>query len=187
MNWRGRRVVAALVVALLGGSGAAAAQSRIMVDVRGHAARPTGALSERWGVGVGFAAGASVDLVPNYGVYGTYSNTVFDLDPEDEAHAVDSGFSAGLIRHFAIGGIAEPWLATGVLVHELDVRGLRAQGGENEPGFEIRGGIRSPLLPTRRLRANLEVGYRQHRARILSTEQETVSYFTAGVGLSLLF
>jgi opacity protein-like surface antigen len=169
----------------------AAAQSPVpfSVEARAEAAFPRGALDERWGMGAGFGVNATVQLVPNYGLYGGYSRVVFDLDPLDDLQAVDSGFAIGLTRAFPVAGPAiVPWIGSGLLIHDLQLRDRvddRTASGDSQLGFEIGGGVAVAL--SRNIRLTPGIGYRQYGARILGEERETVQYFSAGVGLNVGF
>lgn len=188
-----RRFLLALVVVGLagGGAGSAAAQSwgPLSVEARLDAAFPRGALAERWGTGIGFGVTAAARLLPSASLYAGYGYTRFDLDFLDEVHAVDSGFSGGLrlARAVPLGEVAvEPWAAAGLLLHEVEIRGSStAEGGDSRPGFEAAGGV-AVMLPYG-LRFTTRLGYRQYDGRILSTERERVSYFSAGTGIGVSF
>jgi len=172
----------------MGTAGEAAAQSPIplSVEVRADAAFPRGALEERWGTGIGFGVNATVQLVPNYGLYGGYSRTVFDTDVADVQSAVISGFSVGLTRSFPVAGPAlVPWVGTGLLIHDLTIEGRPGGGSDSELGFEVGGGVAVALTP--RVRLTPGIGYRQFGARVLGAERETVQNFSAGVGLNVAF
>jgi opacity protein-like surface antigen len=166
----------------------AAAQSPIPLsaEVRAEAAFPRGAMEDGWKTGVKFGVSATVQLVPNYGLYGGYSRTVFDHDADAGLRAVDSGLSLGLTRAFPVAGPAlVPWVGTGLLIHDLRIEGAPATSGESQLGFEIGGGVAVALTPNIRLTPG--IGYRQYDARILGVERETVQYFSAGVGLNVGF
>jgi hypothetical protein len=164
----------------------AAAQSPIplSVEARAEAAFPRGAMEDGWRTGVGFGVSATVQLVPNYGLYGGYSRTTFDHDADAGLRAVGSGFSIGLTRAFPVAGLAlVPWVGSGLLIHDLRIEGAPAADGDSQLGFEVGGGVAVALTPNIRLTPG--IGYRQYGARILGAERETVQYFSAGVGLNV--
>jgi opacity protein-like surface antigen len=184
----GRRSFALLLAAVGIGSltavSDAATQVPLSVEVRAEAAFPRGALDERWGVGVGFGVSATIQLVPNYGLYGGYSRTTFDHDADAGLRAVGSGSSIGLTRAFPVAGLAlVPWVGSGLLIHDLRIEGAPAADGDSQLGFEVGGGVAVALTPNIRLTPG--IGYRQYGARILGAERETVQYFSAGVGLNV--
>jgi hypothetical protein len=188
MNRIGSLLAGALIA--LSGAGPAAAQStgRVTLDASPYAAVPTGAVAERWGLAFGFGANAAFDLVPNYALYGGYSRVIFDIDPFDELRAVDSGYSAGLTRRFPTASLGVlPWVATGLVLHDLEIRDGTATGGGSRPGFEVRSGLLSGPRFIPHLRGTVELGYRQYGARVLGPERETVSYFIGGIGFSANF
>ncbi|HEX8359649.1 MAG TPA: outer membrane beta-barrel protein [Longimicrobium sp.] len=182
-------VLAAL--ALLGSAGAASAQSSIplSVEVRGDAAFPVGDFSDA-GVenGLGFTASASLQLVPGFGAYGSYSRTEFSLDGSDD-DVLDQGWAAGLTA--SLGGTpgrATPFVGAGLLFHELEVN--EVEQGDAKMGFEVGAGIAIPL--GQRVRVTPAVGYRQYNVErstlggLINTDSN-VSYLTGGVGLNISF
>lgn len=179
-------ITAGLGLGLAATAERAAAQSPIplSVEVRADAAFPTGSLGERAGTGVGYGASATLQLVPNYGLYGGYSRTTFDLDGTDDARAVASGFSVGLTRGFAVDREFTPWVGVGLLLHGLEVEGA-AGGGDSRLGFEVGGGLAIGVLP--RVRLTPGIGYRQFGSEFLGAERETIQYLTAGIGLNVAF
>jgi hypothetical protein len=177
-----------VALGVLGAAEVAAAQSPIpfSVEARAAAAFPRGALDENWGTGVGFGVTATVQLLPNYGIYGGYSRTTFGADDNGLANAVDSGFAVGLTRAFVVAGPAlVPWVGTGLLIHDMEVAGVANAGGDSQLGFEFGGGVAAALTP--RVRLTPGIGYRQYGVRLLGAERETVSYFSIGIGLNVAF
>jgi hypothetical protein len=177
-----------MMLGVAGTVASTAAQSPIPVSMNAgiSATFPRGALGERWGMGLGFGARAAVQLVPRYTVYAGYSHTFFDLDPYDDLTAVDTGFSAGVARVFPLAGVAwEPWLATGLLLHDLKIEGTVDPQRDGQLGYEVGGGVGVPLR--RGFRATYGVGYRRYQARIQRTERETVSYISVEAGFDLSF
>jgi hypothetical protein len=166
--------IAALAVSAMAGPLQAQSPIPISVEVRGDAAVPTGSFGDRVDTGVGFGVSASVAVMPNVGVYGSYSRTEFGLTGA-EGNAVADGFAAGLTTAFGPRGAVTPWVGAGVLFHGLDVAGTR----EGDVGFEVGGGVAVPLGPNLRLTPG--VGYRQFGAGA----HGNVSYVSAGVGLNL--
>jgi len=85
-------VLAALSV--LGATGTASAQSAIplSVEIRGDVAIPTGDFADSFENGIGFTGSAALQLVPGFGVYGSYSRTNFSIDgAEDDVRADHHG------------------------------------------------------------------------------------------------
>jgi hypothetical protein len=167
------------------GAGGAEAQS-LSVEAGMGLAVPTGAVAERWGVGLEYGAGAALELTPRYAFYTGYSYTFFDLDFVDDLHAVDTGFSLGVRRSFPGSGRVAPWVRSGLLIHSLELQGERT-GDDGGLGFEVGGGIMLRHKQRRAVRANLAVAYRRYDARVLGPDRETVSYFSAGVTLGGVF
>jgi hypothetical protein len=183
-----RTIVAAVVGLLLGLAGAsmAAAQSPIplAVEARLGAAVPTGALADHAETGVGVGVTATLQLVPNYGLYAGWSRTSFNL-AEPGARAIDSGFSIGLTAAYpGIFGVT-PWLGSGVLIHDLDVEGVAVPAGDSSVGFEVGGGIVVPVAPRVRLTPGL--GFRWYNAPFVGDANARISYLSAGVGLNFSF
>jgi hypothetical protein len=181
-------VLAALSV--LGVAGSASAQSAIplSVEIRGDAAIPTGKFADRYENGIGFTGSAALQLVPGFGVYGSYSRTNFSVDgPDDDV--LDQGYSAGLTA--SLGGRpgrATPYVGAGLLFHELEVNGNEV--GDAKMGFEVGAGLAIPL--GQRVRITPAVGYRQYNIEGLSlgglvNTDMNVSYLNAGVGLNIAF
>jgi opacity protein-like surface antigen len=166
----------------------AAAQSPIplSLEARAAAAFPTGGT---WGdladTGVGFGVSASVQLVPNIGVYGGYSRTTFDIALPGDVRAVDSGFAVGL--NAGLGGAAiSPWVGAGLLFHSLELENVPTPGGaDSQLGFEAGTGLAIALTP--RVRFTPAVAYRRYQARLLTTEREPISYISVGAGLNFAF
>jgi hypothetical protein len=179
------------VCAVLGGASILEAQSPIpfAVEVRADAAFPTGGgFADIADTGVGFGVSASVQLVPNIGVYGSYSRFTFDLsgtDVPEGVRAVDSGFSVGLTTSLPalVPGLV-PWVGAGLLIRDLGMEGMQTPAGDTGLGFEVGGGIAVPLAP--RIRVTPGVGFRRYTAPLLA-DTETISYVTAGVGLNFAF
>jgi hypothetical protein len=167
---------------------AAEAQSPIplSLEARAHAAVPTADLGTHAQTGIGFGVSATVQLFPNYGLYGGWSRTEFDLDQAD-ARAVDSGFSVGLTASYPglLGGGLAPWLGSGVLFHSLDVDGAAVPQGDAGIGFEVGGGVAVPLGP--RVRITPGLGYRWYNAPFVGAASARISYLSAGVGLNASF
>ncbi|HEY0037992.1 MAG TPA: outer membrane beta-barrel protein [Longimicrobium sp.] len=139
-------VLAALSV--LGTAGAASAQSPIplSVEVRGDAAFPVGDFADRnVENGLGFTASASLQLVPGFAAYGSYSRTEFSADDlvggGDDNDVLDQGWAAGLTA--SLGGAPgrpTPFLGAGLLFHELEINDV--EQGDAKMGFEVGAGIR---------------------------------------------
>ena len=110
-------------MSVLGVAGTASAQSRIPLsfEVRGDAAFPTGDFADaEIETGVGFTASAALQLVPGFGVYGSYGRTEFSVDGgDDDTDVLDQGFGAGLTASLGGGmaGRATPYVGAGLLFH----------------------------------------------------------------------
>lgn len=181
-------VLAALSV--LGVAGTASAQSAIplSVEIRGDAAIPAGDFADDIENGIGFTGSAALQLVPGFGLYGSYSRTNFSIDGAED-DVLDQGYSAGLTA--SLGGAAgrpTPYVAAGLLFHELEVE--ETEVGDAKMGFEVGAGIAIPL--GQRIRVTPAVGYRQYNIEglslggVLNTDMN-VSYLNAGVGLNIAF
>lgn len=190
-----KRIVFALAaMSVLGVAGTASAQSRIPLsfEVRGDAAIPTGDF-EDFGIenGLGFTASAALQLVPGFGVYGSYGRTEFSVDGgDDDTDVLDQGFGAGLTASLGGGlaGRATPYIGAGLLFHEFEVDDQEV--GDAQMGFEVGAGIAFPL--GRSVRITPAVGYRQYKVENtalagLVDDDFNVSYLTAGVGLNIAF
>jgi hypothetical protein len=183
--WAG--VAGILVVSAVPDSGAVA-QSPIplAVEVRAGTAIPTGSLADHTDTALGVGVSATVQLFPNYGLYGGWSRTSFNLEQEGaNARAVDSGFAIGLTAAYpGILGIT-PWLGSGVLIHDLDVEGVNVPDGDSSIGFEAGGGVVVPIAP--RVRLTPGIGFRWYNAPFIGDASARISYFSAGVGLNVGF
>ena len=179
------------VISVFGTEGVVSAQSSIplSVEVRGDAAFPVGDFADgNVENGLGFTASASLQLVPGFGAYGSYSRNEFSLDGS-ESDVLDQGWAAGLTA--SLGGApgrATPFVGAGLLFHELEVDGV--EQGDAKMGFEVGAGIAVPL--GRRIRVTPAVGYRQYNVEStalggLLASDSNVSYLTAGVGLNISF
>ncbi len=182
-------------LSVLGTAGAASAQSRIplSVEVRGDAAIPVGDFADgEVKNGLGFTASASLQLVPGFAAYGSYSRTEFSADElvgGGDNDVLDQGWAAGLTA--SLGGSrggATPFVGAGLLFHELDVNDV--EQGDAQMGFEVGAGIAVPL--GRSVRVTPAVGFRQYGLEgstvggLIPTDSN-VSYLTAGVGLNISF
>lgn len=182
----GRFVAVAAMAAAFGSAGAAAAQSPVPlgVEARVAAAFPRGALEDVVGTGVGFGVNAAVQLLPNYALYAGYSRTSFGIE-DDDHNLIDSGFSVGLSRGFPVSPAVMPWVGVGLLVHDLSLDSGETLDADSQLGFEFGGGVALAVAP--RVRVTPGIGYRQYSARLAGPERDTISYFTAGVGLNVAF
>ena len=181
----------ALAAALTAAASApAAAQSPIPFAIEGRLDRaiPTGDFDRDVEAGFSAGVGASVQVVPGIGVYGTYSWTGFGAGPtrivED---AVDEGFSVGATVALPAGSArVAPWVGAGLVLHDLEWFG----NGDvtSDPGFELGAGLAITVLP--RVRLTPALAYRSYHAEVLADDIRLgvdVNYFTAGVGLNLSF
>jgi hypothetical protein len=187
--------VAALAAAV-GTAGAAEAQGNLpiplAVEGRVDAAFPLGDFADRAEAGAGFGVGATVGVVPGFGVYGTYSQTRFGVAPgsQDTPDATDTGFSVGVTA--ALPGSSarmSPWIGGGLVFHELELNGSGA-GIDQDMGFEVGGGLAVGVAPGVRLTPG--VGYRRYQASVpalggLAASDLTVQYLTAGIGVNIAF
>lgn len=182
------RLTAAAVLCTALSAAPATAQSPLpfAVEARGGVAFPTGDLAAHARNGVGYGAGVVVQLLPNYGVYGAWSRAEFDLDARD-GRVVDSGFAVGLSGSYPglLGGGLAPWLASGLIFHDLDVEGAATPAGDTTLGFEVAGGLAVPLGP--RVRITPGIGYRLYNAPFLDDASARVSYLSADIGLNVSF
>lgn len=177
-------------LSVLGVAGTASAQSAIplSVEIRGDAAIPTGDFADGIENGIGFTGSAALQLVPGFGVYGSYSRTNFSIDGADD-DVLDQGYAAGLTASLGNGGgRATPYINAGLLFHELEVEDTEV--GDAKMGFEVGAGIAIPL--GQRIRVTPAVGYRQYNVEGLSlggivNSDMNVSYLNAGVGLNIAF
>jgi opacity protein-like surface antigen len=179
-------------ISVMGVAGTASAQSRIPLsfEVRGDAAIPTGDFKDGIENGLGFTASAALQLVPGFGVYGSYGRTEFSIDGADDSDVLDQGFGAGLTAALGGGlaGRATPYIGAGLLFHELEVNDQEV--GDAQMGFEVGAGIAFPL--GRSVRITPAVGYRQYKVENTTLggvldDDFNVSYLTAGVGLNIAF
>jgi hypothetical protein len=182
-------LVVAFAAGLTSTAQVAAAQLPVplSVEVRADAAFPRGGpFEELAGFAVGVGANAAIQLVPNYALYVGYSRTSFPLEGATNARAIDSGVAVGLTRAFPVPGtVYAPWIATGLLLHRLEVERVPTASGENRPGFEVGGGVAITVAPLIRLTPGLS--FRRYEAPLLQNARERISYFGAGVGLNVAF
>jgi hypothetical protein len=158
----------------------------LAVEARAHAAFPTVDLGTHARTGFGYGVSATVQLFPNYGLYGGWSRTEFDLEQQG-GRAIDSGFAIGLTAAYPmllVGGLT-PWLGSGLLIHRLEVTGASVPAGNASLGFEFGGGVAIPLTPTVRLTPGL--GYRWYNAPFIGRGSARISYLSAGAGLNVSF
>jgi opacity protein-like surface antigen len=188
-----RTLVLGVVVAMgTAGVQDARAQAGIPLAVEGRvdAAFPMGDFADRVDNGFGFGAGAAVQVVPGVAVYGAWSRTTFDIPSLGDRSAVDEGFSAGLTLAIPGGGMLQPWVGAGIVVHSLELS-FDVTDQSDDPGLELAAGVAIPLAP--HVRLTPAVGYRRWKAGytfleggdVVVTEDYAVEYFTAGVGLSI--
>lgn len=123
--------------AALAGAQQASAQSVIPLsfEARLDAGVPTGDAGEFYNTGVGFGLRASLDLAPNFAVYGGYSRFTFDADDEGltDAEAELEGFEVGGRVGLGTGGaVAAPYVLLGALFQD-EQTGLEAGLGADYP------------------------------------------------------
>lgn len=190
-----RTMFAAAVLAVAGTAGTAGAQALpipLAVEGRVDAAFPLGDFADRAETGAGFGVGATIGVVPGFGVYGTYSQTRFGVAPgsTDTPDATDTGFSVGVTA--ALPGSSarvSPWIGGGLVFHELELNGSDA-GIDQEMGFEVGGGFAVGVAPGVRLTPG--IGYRRYQASVpalggLAASEVAVQYLTAGIGVNIAF
>jgi opacity protein-like surface antigen len=184
-----KTVFASMAVAIALTAGQADAQMGIPLSVEGRLdyAVPVGDFDDAVDEGTSWGAGVSFAVSPGIAVYGTYSQTRFEIEDSD-IDVSDDGFSVGLTAGLPVmGGGISPWLGAGVLIHTLEVDGEN-EGIDQDVGFEVGGGLAIPLAPNIRLTPG--IGYRQYGVDVgtlLGEAEFDVQYFTAGVGLNLSF
>jgi len=199
--WRFREAAVAAVLfgAFAGAVLPAAAQMPIPISLEARLGLtfPKGAVAERWGTGLGYGVEAAARFVPHVALYAGYSRSFFDLDFLDDMRAHDSGFAVGLkgdlpLAHFSEARVA-PWLATGLLVHAMEIRGTNLPRDDRQLGLEVGAGLAVrasrepfgglPLVPG----SSWGLRYRRYESRILGSEREAVSYLTVTGALSVSF
>lgn len=188
-----KAVFASAVLALALAAGEANAQLPIPLSVEGRLdyAVPVRDFDDIVDEGMSWSAGASLGISPGMGIYGTYSQTEFEIEDLEDAEVEDSGFSVGLTTALpSLSGIS-PWIGAGLVIHQFDFddESEGDEGGiEEDLGFEVGGGLAVPLA--RNIRLTPGIGYRQYGVDVgtlLGTAEFDVSYFTAGVGLNISF
>ena len=187
-----KAVFASVAVALALAAGEAPAQFSIPLSGEGRMdyAVPVRDFDDIADEGISWGAGVSLGVTPGLGVYGTYSQTEFELAAAEDVEVQDAGFSVGLTTALpSVSGIS-PWLGAGLVIHqfELDDDSDGDDGVEEDLGFEVGGGLAVPLGANIRLTPG--IGYRQYGVDVgtlLGTAEFDVSYFTAGVGVNFSF
>jgi hypothetical protein len=184
---RVRMLAAAVVAGAAVAASPAAAQSPIpfAVEARGGLAFPAADLNPHAEMGVGYGATVTVQLLPNYGLYGGWSRTEFPLEQEG-ARATDSGFALGLTAAYPglLGGVT-PYFGSGILFHDLEVENLVVPEGDRGLGVELGGGVVLPL--GQRVRVTPGLGYRWYTAPFVDNASATISYLSVSVGLNYSF
>ena len=190
-----KAVFATVAVALSLVAGEAKAQFSIPLSVEGRLdyAVPVGDFDDLADEGLSWGAGLSLGITPGIGIYGTYSQTTFEVADFDDIDLEDTGFSAGLTASLpSVSGLA-PWVGAGVVMRELEFDGDDGDSGDDEDvdenlGFELGGGLAIPVGAN--IRLTPAVGYRQYGVDVgglVGTAEFDVSYFTAGVGVNFPF
>jgi opacity protein-like surface antigen len=187
-----KAVFATVAVALSLAAGEAQAQFGIPLSVEGRVdyAVPVRDFDDIADEGISWGAGVSLGITPGLGVYGTYSQTEFELAALDNVEIQDEGFSVGLTTALPrVSGIS-PWLGAGLVIHQFKFDGENDDndGIDEDLGFEVGGGLAVPLGANIRLTPG--IGYRQYGVNVgtlLGTSEFDVSYFTAGVGVNFSF
>jgi len=128
------------------------------VEVRGGIAIPTGEFGEdEDGLGVKsgttLGANATFHFMPLLGIYAGYSRNQFDIEGEDDADIIDSGFEAGVRLAVPTPLIPiDPYVKVGAVYHDLK---LQSGDGNTEIaftsdrsfGFEVGAGVGIGLGP----------------------------------------
>jgi hypothetical protein len=188
-----KMVFAAAVLAAVLAAGKANAQLPIPLSVEGRLdyAVPVREFDDLVDEGMGWGVGASLGVAPGVGIYGTWSQTEFELEDFEDAEMQDEGFSVGVTTSLpSVSGLA-PWVGAGLVIHQLDFDDETdddEDGIDEDLGFEVGGGLAIPLA--RNVRLTPGIGYRQYGVDVgtlLGTAEFDVSYFTAGVGLNISF
>lgn len=188
-----KAVFATVAVALSLAAGEARAQFSIPLSVEGRLdyAVPVGDFDDLADEGMSWGAGIALGVTPGIGVYGTYSQTTFEVADFEDVDLEDNGFSAGLTAALpSVSGLA-PWVGAGVVMHDLAFDG--DDGSEDndvdeELGFEVGGGLAIPVGAN--IRLTPAIGYRQYgvdTGGLVGSAEFDVSYFTAGVGVNFSF
>lgn len=194
-----KTVFASAVVALALAAGEANAQLPFPLSVEGRLdyAVPVRDFDDFVDEGMSWGVGASLGVSPGLGLYGTYSQTEFELEDMEDAEVQDAGFSVGLTTALpTLGTGLSPWVGAGLLIHQFDFDDDNAAGGdqdiEEELGFEVGGGLAVPLA--RNIRLTPGIGYRHYGVEVgtllgplFGAADFDVTYFTAGVGLNISF
>ncbi len=189
-----KTVFASAVLAAALSAGQANAQLPIPLSVEGRLdyAVPVRDFDDFVDEGMSWGVGAALGVSPGVGIYGTYSQTEFQLEDIDDAEVQDEGFSVGLTTPLpSLSGLA-PWVGAGLVIHQFDFDDETDEGDDDgvdeDLGFEVGGGLAIPLAPNIRLTPG--IGYRQYGVDVgtlLGTAEFDVTYFTAGVGLNISF
>ncbi|HST63291.1 MAG TPA: outer membrane beta-barrel protein [Longimicrobium sp.] len=190
-----KAVFAAVAVALSVAAGEAKAQFSIPLSVEGRLdyAVPTGDFDDLADEGMSWGAGVALGITPGIGLYGTYSQTTFEVADFEDVDLEDNGFSVGLTGALpSVSGLS-PWLGAGLVKHELAFDGDDGdeeanEGADEKLGFEVGGGLAIPVGAN--IRLTPAVGYRQYGVDVgalVGTSEFDVSYFTAGVGVNFSF
>lgn len=187
-----KAVFATVAVALSLAAGEARAQFSIPLAVEGRLdyAVPVGDFDDLADEGLSWGAGLSLGITPAIGIYGTYSQTTFDVADFEDVDLEDNGFSAGLTAALpSVSGLA-PWVGAGVVMRELSFEGDDGddEGVDENLGFELGGGLAIPVGAN--IRLTPAIGYRQYGVDVgglVGTAEFDVQYFTAGVGVNFSF
>lgn len=187
-----KAVFAGVAVALSLAAGEAQAQFNIPLSLEGRVdyAVPVRDFDDVADEGISWGAGVSLGVTPGIGVYGTYSQTEFDVANTQSVEFKDQGFSVGLTTQLPRLSGLSPWVGAGLVIHELSVEDEQSSNGgvDEDLGFEVGGGLAIPVGANIRLTPG--IGYRQYGVDVgglISTSEFDVSYFTAGVGVNFSF
>ena len=190
-----KAVFATVAVALSLAAGEARAQFGIPLSVEGRVdyAVPVRDFDDIADEGISWGAGVSLGVTPGIGVYGTYSQTEFELSGGGDVEIRDAGFSVGLTAALPRVSSLSPWVGAGLVIHQFDFNEDDAPnnhdaGVDEDLGFEVGGGLAIPVGANIRLTPG--IGYRQYGVDVgtlLTASQFDVSYFTAGVGVNFSF
>lgn len=185
---------------LLASGSAAAGQGIVPIAVEGRAgyAVPQGDWSDGESLENGFGYGIDLririlPLVYLYGGWDTHDFAYAGSGDGEDAEATDSGMHLGgeiAVPLSAVTGISP--FAFGGIAYNRTSMPIRSDGlsrqAESEAGlgYEVGAGLAIPFAPTLTLRP--QVRYRSHPAEFLmgaTTQETTISYFSANIGLRL--
>lgn len=170
----------------------------LSIEVSAGAGIPTGEFADekvRAETGFGFGVGALVHAMPNFGIYGGYSQTQFGCGDcpifEIDEDVTDSGFDFGVqaTSQPLAAGIAL-WLRAVALFHELTFSGNGGNlSSDRAIGWGIGGGVDYEPIPS--VAVSPGVHFRMFEAEFplgdLPDRSTDVSHITFDLGVSYRF